>query len=168
MFSNTKGVGFCKANTFETIHTPLLQLDSRVGEGWCQAKPNEVESGNIMEALYGPGCFGTGPLAASACSEAPPYPPGTTFSLFTLFHASDFPIFTPFHSLSSPGLPLHSLALQRPNCLAGVSRVAGVEKEGNPSCALIGRFWRHLRSHWSAPSAASAWGEGTDCKCGRE
>ena len=121
-----------------------------------------------MEALYGPGCFGTGPLAASTCSEAPPYPPDTTFSLFTLFHASDFPIFTPFHSFSSPGLPLHSLALQRPNCLAGVRRVAGVEKEGNPSCALIGRFWRHLRSHWSAPSAASAWGEGTDCKCGRE
>ena len=121
-----------------------------------------------MEALYGPGCFGTGPLAASVCSEAPPYPPGTTFSLFTLFHASDFPIFTPFHSFSSPGLPLHSLALQRPNCLAGVRRVAGVEKEGNPSCALIGRFWRHLCSHWSAPSAASAWGEGTDCKCGRE
>ena len=60
-----------------------------------------------MEVLYGPGCFGTGPLAASADSEAPPYPQGTTFSLFTLFtpqifqFSPPFTLFPPLASLST-------------------------------------------------------------------
>ena len=130
------------------------------------AGPNQMKR-NMREGS-GPGCFGTGPLAASACSEVPPCPPGTASRLFTFSSKSDFALFT--HPSLPPFPPLVSLSTHYPctfpTALEGVRRrVAGVG-EGNPSSALIGRNRRQPRSHWSALAAAPAWGEGTDCSCG--
>ena len=98
----------------------------------------------------GPGCFGTGPLAASACSEVPPCPPGTTSRLNFTF--SPFPRFCTFHTLGLTPVssqlgrfPLHSLSLHRPNCLAGWAG-ACARRGGRQTCIL--------RSHWSKSAAA--------------
>ena len=127
----------------------------------------------------GPGCFGTGPLAASACSEVPPYPPGTTSPLNFTFHL--FPDSQILH-FSHPGwasLPFppswtSSLSTHYPctvpTALQGSRRVAQARRKANPaSCLVIGRNRRQLFSHWSPLAAAGAWGEeGTDCNCGEK
>ena len=149
----------------ETKHALLRTVRS------SRAKPNEVKRKKYDGG--GPGCFGTGPLAASACSEVPPCPPGTASRLFTfhrfprnqILHFSLPFHFSPFPSLVS--LSTH-YPCTFPTALEGVRRrVAGVG-EGNPSSALIGRNRRQLRSHWSPLAAAPAWGEGTDCSCGQK
>ena len=116
------------------------------------AGPNQmrIKYDGGREGGAGPGCFGTGPLAASACSEVPPCPPGTASRLFTFspfFSKSDFALFTPFSRLpfSSPGLPLHSLSLHLPNCLGGGEEARGRRGGRQPI----------LRSHWSKPAAAA-------------